>query len=61
MFDLSRCYRDGEPLRNGRGNGREIQLGKLDKGLATRLSLQLANGENEETQLRAVLYDGGSK
>ena len=61
MFDLSRCFRDGGPLRNARGNGREIQLGKLDKGLATRLTLQLASGENEETQLRAVLYEGGSK
>ena len=60
-FDLSRCYRDGELLRNGRGNEREIQLGKLDKGLATRLSLQLASGENEVNQLRAVLYEGGSK
>ena len=61
MLDLSRCFRDGEPLRNGHGKSHEVQLGKLDQGLSTRLTLQLASDENANAPLRAVLYEGGSK
>ena len=60
-FDLSRCLRDGEALQNGRGNGREIQLGRLDKGLSIRLSLQLTSNQFVNAPLRAVLYEGDSK
>ena len=60
-LDLSRCYRDGEALRNRRGTDTEVQLGKLDQGLSTRLTLQLANDDYDISQLRAVLYEGGRK
>ncbi len=60
-LDLSRCLRDGEALKNGRGTGREVHLGKLDQGLSTRLSLQLAGDEIVNAPLRAVLYEGSRK
>ena len=60
-FDLSRCLRDGKAFQNGRGNKREIHLGRLDKGLSTRLTLQLASDQFVDAPLRAVLYEGDGK
>ncbi len=61
VFDLSRCLRDGEALQEGRGKDREIHLGRLDKGLSTRLSLQMAGDQSVNAALRAVLYEGDNK
>lgn len=57
-FDLSHCLRDGKAFQNGRSNEREIHLGRLDKGLSTRLTLQLASDQFVNAPLRAVLYEG---
>ena len=53
-LDLARSLLDGEPL--GKGTGTEIPLGRVEAGSRFRLSLQLAQGQDAELPMRAVMY-----
>ncbi len=53
-LDLARSLLDGVPL--GKGTGTEIPLGRVEAGSRIHLSLQLANGQDTELPMRAVMY-----